>query len=367
MLEGIRILDFSQYLPGPHATLRLVDMGAEVIKVESPQGDPSRPSTNKKGDGLVFNTQNRNKKSIVLNLKEEDDRQIALNLIRDADVVLEGFRPGVVARLGISYEDVIKVKEDIIYCSLSGYGQTGPLSQLGGHDINYLSWSGTLAQFKDQTGRPVQPSTTIADFVGGISASEAILAALVKKLRTGEGSYIDLSITDTLLSLMSNHVVHESITGEEHGIPRLNNKHVCYYIYETKDGRYVSLGALEPKFWTNLCTALNKLSWIPDHFSLAEPNNPVFEELKDMFSSRTLEEWTKFAQEVDCCLAPVLETSEVHQQPLFTEREMIVEKDGIRQISTRFSPAQDIKTHSVPPGLGQHTVEFKEKYENKVY
>lgn len=367
VLEGIRIIDFSQYLPGPHATLRLVDMGAEVIKVESPQGDPARPATDQKGDGLVFLTQNRNKKSVVLNLKDPHDQQTALNLICDADVVLEGFRPGVVSRLGISYEDVIKVKKDIIYCSLTGYGQTGIMNQMGGHDINYLSLSGVLAQLKDENGRPVQPSTTIADFVGGITASEAILGALVKKLRTGEGSYIDLSITESLLSLMSNHVVIESATREEHGVSKLNNKHVCYYLYETKDGRYVSLGALEPKFWKNFCNALNKESWLPEHFSLADQGNPVFEEVKKMFASRTLAEWTKFSQEVDCCLAPVLETSELYEHPLFKDRRMIVEKESVRHISTRYSPISEISSRTTSPRLGQHSNEIKNRYENKVY
>ena len=367
MLQGIRIIDFSQYLPGPHATLRLVEMGAEVIKVESPKGDPSRPSNVQKGNGLVFVAQNRNKKSVVFNLKDPDDRETALSLIRDADVVIEGFRPGVASRIGIGYEDVMKVKKDIIYCSLSGYGQTGLMSKMGGHDINYLSLSGVLAQFKDRNGRPVVPSTTIADFVGGIAASEAILGAVVKKLRTGEGSYIDLSITDAVLSLMSNHTVIESVAGEENGISKLNNKHICYSLYETKDERYVSLGALETKFWRNLCTALNKEHWIPEHFSLAQTDNPVFEEMKAVFASRTLAEWTKFSQEVDCCMAPVLETSELHKQQLFKARGLITEKDGVRYTSTRISPTNDITTQKTSPELGQHTNEMKQKFKNKIH
>lgn len=362
MLQGIRVIDFSQYLPGPHATLRLAELGAEVIKVEAPHGDPSRPSSKEKGEGLVFFTQNRNKKSIVLNLKESEDKQIALNLIREADVVLEGFRPGVVQRLGISYQDAVRVKKDIIYCSLTGYGQTGPLSKMGGHDMNYLSLSGVLAQLKDQNGRPVQPSTTIADFVGGIAASEAILAALVKKLKTGEGSYIDLSITDSLLSLMSNHFALESVTGEQHGVPKLNNRYVCYYLYETKDGRFVSLAALEPKFWRNFCLALNKEHWLSEHFSLAEEKNPAFKEIKELFLTKTLEEWNAFSQEVDCCLAPVLETSEVASHELFSAREMIIEKDGIRHAATRYRPVTNIEQQASSPSLGQHTEELKEKY-----
>ncbi|MEH6945825.1 CoA transferase [Bacillus sp. JJ634] len=364
MLEGIRVIDFSQYLPGPHATLRLVDMGAEVIKVESPQGDPSRASAGINGNGFVFLTQNRNKKSVVLDLKDPIDRKNALNLISEADVVLESFRPGVTDRLGIGYEQAIQVKKDIIYCSLSGYGQTGSMSHLGGHDINYMSISGLLAQLKDEKGRPVQPSTTIADFVGGISASEAILGALVKKLRTGEGSYIDLSITDSLFSLMSNHILIEHATGEQHGISKLNNKYVCYFLYETKDNRFVSLGALEAKFWRNFCTALNKEHWISEHFSLAQPSNPVFEEMKEVFANKTLAQWTQFSHQVDCCLAPVLETGELYNHPLIKDRGLIVEKEEIRYTATKYPAIEDYYT--APPKFGQHSDQVKEQYERKV-
>lgn len=366
MLKGIRVIDFSQYLPGPHATLRLGDLGAEVIRVESPQGDPSRKSVEPNGVGPVFMTQNRNKKSIVLNLKDEGDRQAAQHLIKESDIVLESFRPGVVDRLGIGYEDAVKVKKDIIYCSLSGYGQTSSMSQLGGHDLNYMAMSGLLAQLKDEKGRPVQPSTTFGDFVGAIAASEAILGALIKRLRTGEGSYIDLSITDSLLSIMSNHILIEHATGEQHGISKLNNKHVCYFIYETKDGRYVSLGALEPKFWHNFCTALKKETWLSSHFSLAEKGNPIFEEIKEAFASKTLSEWTSFSLEVDCCMAPILETSELNEQPLFKNRGMIVEKDGYRYTSSKLPTSENISTlFTLPPELGQHTNEVFEELLHK--
>lgn len=363
LLEGIRIIDFSQYLPGPHATLRLAEMGAEVIKVESPQGDPARSLTNKKEDGLIFLTQNRNKKSVVLNLKDQKDRQTALNLIYDADVVLEGFRPGVTSRLGIGYEEIIKKKKDIIYCSLSGYGQTGELSKMAGHDINYMSLSGVLAQLKDENGRPVLPSTTIADFVGGIAASEAILGALVKKFRTGEGSYIDLSITDSLLSIMSNHTVIESVTGKENGVSQLHNKYVCYYLYETKDSRFVSLGALEPKFWANFCAALNREDWLKEQFSFVQNDNQVFVEMKQIFASKTLAEWSDLAQVIDCCIAPVLETSELHTHPHFKDRGMIVEKEGIRYISTNYSPVWTITDQTISPRLGQHSEDIRKEYD----
>jgi len=353
MLEGIRVIDFSQYLPGPHTTLRFSDLGAEVIKVESPLGDPARGSLDENGAGYVFLAQNRNKKSIVLNLKDQKDQEIALNLIADADIVLESFRPGVMNRLGIGYENAVKVKKDIIYCSLTGYGQTGVMSHLGGHDLNYMSLSGMLSQFKDENGRPVQPSNTIADFVGGISASESILAALVKRYKTGEGSYIDLSITDSLLSFMTNHVVIADATGEEHGVDRLNNKIVCYYLYETSDHRFVSLGALEPKFWYAFCKAVNKESWIEAHLSLAVQDNPIFEEMKELFASKSFAEWTQFSLEVDCCLAPVLEVSELSKHPLTKDRGLIVNQDEFRYVLTNYHA---LKTNDKPaPEFGQHT------------
>ena len=361
MLEGIRIIDFSQYLPGPHTTLRLAEMGAEVIKVEPPRGDPARVSIGKEDTGFVFQAQNRNKKSITLNLKDDIDRGTAINIMKSSDVVIESFRPGVTDRLGIGYADIVKHKQDIIYCSLTGYGQTGSMRQLGGHDLNYMAVSGMLAQLKDETGRPIHPSNTIADFIGGITASEAILGALVKRGRTGEGSYLDISITDSLLPLMSNHILMENATKEQHGVPSLNSTLVCYHIYETKDGRYVSLGALEPKFWKNLCLALKQEHWITEHFSPANDKNAIYVEIKEFFASMTLSEWTQFSLQVDCCLTPVLETSELVNQPLTNERGLIFDKDGIRYTSTKYiqEQADHFNTTQSPPKLGEHNEGIK--------
>ncbi|MFY0802219.1 CaiB/BaiF CoA transferase family protein [Peribacillus frigoritolerans] len=359
MLEGMRVIDFSQYLPAPHTTLRLADLGAEVIKVESPMGDPSRVSYRKEMMGFVFQAQNRNKKSIVLNLKKPTDKQTALELIASADIVIESYRPGVANRLGIGYEEAAKEKQDIIYCSLSGYGQTEAMRHLGGHDLNYMSISGLLSQLKDEKGRPIHPSAQIADFIGGITASEAILGAVVKRERTGEGTFLDVSITDSLLPLMSNHILIEGITGEQYGIEKLQSKHVCYFIYETKDSRFVSLGALEPKFWRNFCNALKRENWISEHFSLAQNENPVFLEMKELFASRTMADWTQFSLEIDCCLAPVLETGELFNHPLIKNRGYIIEKEGIRYTATRYD--DNIQSCiEPPPELGQHSNVFKQ-------
>lgn len=338
MLKGIRIIDLSQYLPGPNATLRLADLGAEIIKIESPKGDPARfPPEKDGGEKYLFRAQNRDKKSVTLDLKELADQRIAMDLIKQADVVIESFRPGVTKRLGISYEDVLKEKSDIVYCSLSGYGQEGVMNHLGSHDINYMALSGVLSQLKDDDEKPIHPSTTIADLFGGIAASESIVAALLKKERTGKGTYLDIALADVMVTLMTNHILIESATGRQKGLEKIYKELVCYSLYETKDGRFVSFGGLEPKFWKNFCLAVNKEEWLPEHYSNSEDTNPVYIEMKKLFKSRTLEEWTTFSLEVDCCMAPVLETSEVANHPYYKGRNMIQEKWGHRYVATRFT------------------------------
>ncbi|MRG84859.1 CaiB/BaiF CoA transferase family protein [Salinibacillus xinjiangensis] len=362
MLKDIRIVDFSQYLPGPYASLRLADRGAEVIKVESPSGDPSRfPPEKDNGDKYIFRAQNRDKKSITINLKESNGKRIARELIKQSDVVVEGFRPGVAKRLGIGYEEVSKDKPDIIYCSLTGYGQNGEFSHLGSHDLNYMSLSGVLSQFKDHKGEPVHPSITLADFIGGMAASESISAALFQRERTGKGAYIDLSIADTMFTLMTNHVALESTTGEENGISKLNKEVICYSLYKTKDNRFISLAALEPKFWENFCQAVKKQEWISAQLTVPNDENPVYLALKELFKSHTLEKWIKFAEEVDCCMAPVLEISEVSQHSYYKERNLSEEKWGMRYVSTFYKDESIIKNSTPPPKHGEHTNELLKK------
>jgi crotonobetainyl-CoA:carnitine CoA-transferase CaiB-like acyl-CoA transferase len=292
--------------------------------VEPPEGDPARNTgISKQGSGIVFLANNRQKKSIILNLKEKEGYDTALKLIANADVVLESFRPGVMEKLGLGYEAVQQVKPDIIYCSISGYGQKGTLSKLGNHDLNYMALSGVLAQFKDKAGTPVHPSITLADYIGGFAANERILAGLVSRALTGKGSYHSISITDQLVSLLGNHVMVEKETGESTGINVLNGSIVSYALYETKDGRYMSIGALEPKFWANFCRAHGREEWIQAHFSRTDNSNPVLQELTSLFKSLTFYEWIEFAQKVDCCMAPVLEIGELSTNPYFQEKELI--------------------------------------------
>jgi len=361
MLEAIRILVFTQYLPGPHAPLRLADMGAEVIKIEAPFGDLARSSLDEHEQSPVFLAQNRKKKSVVLNLKNQEDRKAALELAREADVVIEGFRPGVAARIGIGYEEIKSIKPDIIYCSLTGYGQTGPISHLGGHDINYMSISGMLAQMKDQNGQPRLPSNTLADFIGGMGASEAILAALVKRMRTNEGSYIDLAITKTLLPFMSNHILIESVTGEEHGVERLSGAFVCYTLYETADHRFIAIGALEEKFWRNFCRGVGKEEWEKEQFSRAASGNPVYEEIVALIRSKSLSEWARFAREVDCCMSPVLETSELPQAEELKEWNLISDSGSYRYVTNQATGFSGLTPDTEPPALGENTNEYAGK------
>jgi crotonobetainyl-CoA:carnitine CoA-transferase CaiB-like acyl-CoA transferase len=311
-LAGIRVVDFTALLPGPYATLRLADLGAEVIKVEPPNGgDPARHAGPKvAGTGAVFLANNRNKQFVTLDLKTEEGRAAAFALIEQADVLIEGFRPGVMRKLGLDYESARSRNPGLIYCSLTGYGQTGPLAHAAGHDLNYMALSGVLDQFRDEHGRPVIPSLQLADMIGGIVAAEAILAALVGRSRTGEGAYLDVSITDAMMGLLTHHALIHQAFGMDHGIEELNGKVVCYHLYETRDGRTVSLAALEPKFWRTFCDAVGKPEWLPHQFSEASDGQPVYEEMKVLFAARTLAEWAEFGRQVDCCLQPVLRVGE---------------------------------------------------------
>ena len=355
MLKGIKIIDFTNYIPGPFATLRLAELGAEVMKVEAPEGDPARHNEN----GLVFKAHNRGKKSISMNLKHEEGKKVALGLLKKADAVIESFRPGVMEKLGLGYKAVSSINPSIIYCSITGYGNRGKMSELGSHDLNYMSVSGALAQLKDGTGKPVHPSHTFADYIGGLAASERILAGLVARGRTGEGSYHCISIADSMASLMTNHVLIQKETGYSNGIQVLNDTLISYGLYETKDKRYVSLAALEPKFWRNFCQALGREDWLTAHYSKPESGNPVYCELVDLFRSKSQSEWSAFGQEVDCCLTPVLETGQLANYPLFQEKDFVSLEGQVK-----IHGDLDWGSVSPPPEKGEQTKEILREWLN---
>ncbi len=362
LLEGIRVVDLTRLLPGPYATLRLADMGATVIKIEAADGgDPARyMSQQLGGTGVVFLANNRSKQSVALDLKTEAGKAAALELMTQADVVIEGFRPRVAERLGIGYEAVKAVNPGVVYCSLTGFGQSGPLVEFGGHDINYMALSGMLDQVRDPSGRPVLPSMQFADLIGGIAASEAILAALVQRSQTGRGAYLDVAMTDALVGMLTNHALMQRAFGDEHGPVDLTGTRVCYNLYETSDGRMVSLGALEPKFWKNFCDALDRPDWLAHQYTPASADNPVYRQVEELFAQRSLDEWSEFASKADCCLQPVLRVSEAMASRYVGEKRLAA------QVNTRYGDLLEVFTHAGgastgwtaavtdPPGLGDN-------------
>jgi alpha-methylacyl-CoA racemase len=355
MLQGIKVIDFTQYIPGPFATLRLAELGAEVVKIEAPEGELARNTDTQQGrEGLVFLAHNRQKKSVVLDLKKQEDVERAKQIINEADVLIESFRPGVMNRLGLGYEQVKKLNPKLVYCSITGYGNNGPLSHMGSHDLNYLSLSGVLSQWKSENGKPVHPTHTIADYIGGLTASERILAALIYRTNSAEGSYHCISITDAMTSLMGTHLLYEQMTGQRNGIPVLDGSTVSYSLYETKDHRYISLGCIEEKFWKNFCFAVEREDWLEGHYSKKVEQNPIYQEMKALFKSKTLKEWSDFGQQVDCCLAPVLEVNEIIHHPYFKHNRQIFDAEW-GDIQVRMHGDIHGPTDTPPPKKGEHT------------
>jgi alpha-methylacyl-CoA racemase len=361
LLKGLKILDFSRYLPGPYASLRLAEWGAEVVKVETkPSGDPARKMEPfYQQTGAIHLACNHGKKSLLVDLKKEEGLHLMHQLLKKADVVIESYRPGVADQIGIGYRQAKALNPQIVYCSLSGYGQEGAMKQMGGHDINYMAVSGILQGIAGQTGIPGVPDVTVADLAGGMAAAEAILAAYIHRLKTGEGSYLDISLVDALFSwqgvnaMMSLAVEGETSLGEE------LRKAVSYQVYQTKDGRFVALGALEEKFWVNFCRSVGKEDWIPYHRSLALPGDPIYEEVKTLFGNFDFSYWVKLAGEVDACLTPVFTLTEALNSPLAKERRFfttaIFKEQRVSVVNA--TPGKEMADVRCIPELGEHSQE----------
>lgn len=310
-LSGIRVLDVTYYLPGPYAAMRLANLGAEVIKIEPPEGDPARSMSG----GLVHQANNVGKTIVTLDLKTPEGRSAMLDLVKTADALIETFRPGVMKKLGLDYETLKALKPDLVYCSLSGYGQRGEMATLGSHDLNYMALSGALEQFKDHEGRPVHPTNTFADFTGGLVASEQMLAALLQQGRTGQGVHLDIPLAAVMAEFLSNHDLYKQAGVSRFGIPEISGSRISYAIYETKDKRYVTLAALEEKFWVNFCAFASKPEW---RSWIAKPSGSAeHEQIAAFFKSKTWSEWYELSMQIDCCLAPVLAPHERNDHPFF--------------------------------------------------
>ncbi|MFQ5937214.1 MAG: CaiB/BaiF CoA transferase family protein [Acidiferrobacterales bacterium] len=328
-LAGIRVLDLTRLLPGSVCTLHLGDMGADVIKIEDPwQGDYARTmGPRRKQMSLRFLMMNRNKRGLKLDLKQPQGRELFLQLAHDADVIVESFRPGVVDRLGIGYDAARAVNPKIVYCSISGYGQTGPYRDKAGHDINYCAYAGVSDQIGARGGPPAVPNFQIADLVGGsLSAVMGILAALVDAQRTGSGRYVDVSMTDCTLAHSVIPLVAQAETGstKPRGEDFLSGGLPCYGIYRTADDRYMALGALEKKFWQTFCETVSRPDLIDKHWVSGTEADAVRTEVTAIFESNTQAYWTERFADIDCCVAPVLTLSECMENEQLRARKMFV-------------------------------------------
>ncbi len=317
-LSGVKVIDLSRMLPGPYCSMVLADHGAEVISIEKKEFEHS---------GLFFGSLYRNKKHMTLDLKSDKGGKIVRQLIADADVLIEGFRPGVMKRLGLSYDEVKKINRRIIYCSISGYGQTGERIESPGHDVNYLSHAGILNFVGEKGRKPIIPGVQIADIAGGAqNAIIGILLALFARQTTGVGQCIDISIADGLLGLLHLPMHYAALQKDppQAGDSVLSHRYACYNTYETKDGRYIALGALEKPFWTTICNYLNR----PDFIELQYDEDKK-EEIKQFFQERFLEynyeHWVKELEPLNACCSGVRTQEEVMQDPTFIKRQMVTE------------------------------------------
>jgi crotonobetainyl-CoA:carnitine CoA-transferase CaiB-like acyl-CoA transferase len=368
-LEGIRVLDLSRLLPGGFCSLLMADFGADVLKVEDTgMGDyirwspPYYEGAEDSAKSALFLSLNRGKRSIRLNLKEEAGREVLLRLVRESDVLLESFRPGVMDRLGVGWERLREENPRLVYCAISGYGQDGPFTARPGHDMNYLGLNGLLGLTGERDGPPVQPAGQIADVGGGaLMAAFGILAALRVRDTTGEGQLVDVSMFDGSLSWLAMVAAKYLADGElpRRGELELSGGLVCYRPYECSDG-WVTLGALEPKFWQEWCRGVGREELVERQFD--PPGSETHAEVEGIFRERTRDEWRRFASEHDCCLEPLLDLGEALDSELVSAREQVVELDqpgAERPVRLLGVPVKLSRTPGTPAGpgpvLGEHT------------
>ncbi|MFI5394933.1 MAG: CaiB/BaiF CoA transferase family protein [Candidatus Binatia bacterium] len=366
-LEGIRVLDLSRYAPGPYCTMLMADLGADVIVVEEP------PAAARRVDAAMgvsdrhkaFLAMYRNKRSVALDLKNEAMREAFFRLVDRADVVVEGFRPGVTARLGVDYETVSRRNPRVVYCSISGYGQTGPHAGLVGHDLNFISLAGVLGMIGWPGQPPAIPVNIIGDFAaGGLFPAFAILAALLARQQTGRGQYVDMAMSDAVLSLACLATGDYLATGTppRPGQYYLNGALPCYNVYATADDKWLSIACMEPWFWKKLCTVLGCEQYGDQQFS-AEKFPEIFAFLRQRIKEKTRDEWFAELTQQEICATPVYGLDEALADPHTSARGMLVEVEdpkfgAIPQIGVapKFSATPGQVRRPVPQP-GEHTEE----------
>jgi crotonobetainyl-CoA:carnitine CoA-transferase CaiB-like acyl-CoA transferase len=319
-LAGIRVLDLSRLLPGPYCSMILADHGARVISVEDRRF---------KAAGHYVATVNRNKEHMTLDLKTVQGKTIFQRLLAQSDVLIEGFRPGVVAKLGVDYASVCKIRPDIIYCSITGFGQNGAYRDRSGHDVNYLSLSGVLDLIGEKNHPPAIPGVQFSDMIAGMNGAIGIVLALFERQSSGRGQYIDVAMTDSALAFLPVVKLMQAILGSDpvRGDSFLSHRYACYNTYATADNRHIAIGALEPRFWRNLCIHLGLKKYIPLQFDDGR-REEIIRRLRAIFKLKTLKQWCLTLRDVDACWSPVRRYSEVMEDPHFKERAMVVDMSG---------------------------------------
>jgi crotonobetainyl-CoA:carnitine CoA-transferase CaiB-like acyl-CoA transferase len=368
-LSGIRIVDFTRLYPGPFGTQLLGDLGADVIKVEdknSPDYIRFFPPVFKK-EGAGYMAVNRNKRSFAIDLKSEAGKELFFKLVEKSDVVVEQFRPGIMTKIGLGYEKAVERNPRIIYCSITGFGQDGPYAQIPGHDLNYMGLAGISDLIGVKDGPPVVPGIQVADVAGGgLMAVIGILSALAGRERTGRGQHVDVSMFDGILPFMGMNYSYYLASGmvPERGNTFLSGGLVCYDVYRTKDEKYMTLGALEFKFWKRFCELIEKPEWTDKQYAQGEEKEELHEELSRLFLTKTRDEWVALFRGEESMCEGILSIDEVENDPHAKARNMIVEMNHSTEgtvkgigIPIKFSDtkADEIKP---PPILGQHNEEI---------
>jgi crotonobetainyl-CoA:carnitine CoA-transferase CaiB-like acyl-CoA transferase len=355
-LSRFRMLDLSRQLPGPFCSTLLADLGMDVVVVASP--------TDPMGAGIPL--LGRNKRSVTLNLKAPEGREIFRRLANEADVVLEGGRPGGARKLGIDYATLRETNRGLVYCSISGYGQDGPYRDRVGHDVNYLGFAGVIDVTGVAGGPPTIPGVQIADIGGGaLMAVSGILAALLAREQTGEGQFVDIGMMDGAIAWQVINAFNALAQGtpQRRGETMLTGEFPCYALYETKDGRWVTVGALEPHFWRTLCRELDMLDLIEQQFASGAARDEAFRRLRSKFKERTMADWVALLADKDICFGPVATIEEALADPQARHREMVVELPD-RSGTPRRALGNPLKLSATPPtyrtppaDFGAHTDE----------
>ncbi|MBM3566239.1 MAG: CoA transferase, partial [Alphaproteobacteria bacterium] len=325
-LSGVRVLDLGQYLPGPAAAQMLADMGADVLKVESPAGDPLRgldPATGKDVAGVspYYAAVNAGKRVASLDLKSAEGKGAFERLIAAADVLIESFRPGRLAKIGLGPDRLRALNARLVHVALSGYGQTGPLRDAAGHDLNYLAMTGALAASGPETA-PAIAWPPVADHAAAMQAALCVLGALMGRAKTGKGAFVDASLAETVLSWQAWGLTAAAGPGVAREGAVLNGGAAYYRVYRAKDGKFISLGAIEPVFWRNFCRAVGRADWIGRQAE-SLPQTALTAEVAALVATATGDEWTKRLENADCCYHPVLDYAEVASAPHVAARGLV--------------------------------------------